>query len=51
MLSPLIKHQEKFQRLEEASLEPLIMMQWDLKQDLLIVPKVKFRKESKLFIQ
>lgn len=34
MLLQLIKHQEKYQNLVEASQEPQTMMQWDLKQDL-----------------
>ena len=49
MLLQLTKLQERFQKLEEVSLEHQIMMLWVHKLDLSIVHKDKFKREKKWF--
>ena len=47
MSSQSTKPQERSQKLEEALQEPLIMMQWVLRPDLLTVPKEKSKNANK----
>ena len=51
MLSPLIKLQERYLKLEEVLPEPQTMTQWDLKPDLSTALRDKSKKERKWSIQ